>query len=51
MRSDREQSALIDILHNITLADCNVDGFPFPSAPGVNRIKISATVNSDIAIS
>jgi hypothetical protein len=37
--------------HNITLADCNVDGFPFPSAPGTNRLKVSATVNVDIAIS
>jgi hypothetical protein len=34
----------------ITLADCNIDAFELPSAPGTNRVKISATVNSTIAI-
>jgi hypothetical protein len=34
---------------SITLADCNIDAFELPTAPGVNRVKISATVNGDIA--
>jgi hypothetical protein len=37
--------------HNIALSDCNIDGWAFPTAPGVNIVKVSATVNVDIAIS
>lgn len=34
----------------ITLSDVNIDAFELPTAPGTNRVKISATVNVSIAI-
>ena len=37
-------------VHNIPLADCNIDAFALPTAPGVNIVKVAATVNVDIAI-
>lgn len=37
--------------HAIELTDVNIDGWEWPSAPGTNRVKVSATVNVDIAIS
>jgi hypothetical protein len=33
----------------ITMADCNIDAFELPTAPGTNRVKITATVNGSIA--
>ena len=33
----------------ITMENCNIDAFELPSAPGVNRVKITATVNGGIA--
>lgn len=32
-----------------TMTDVNIDGWEWPSAPGVNRVKVSSTVNVDIA--
>jgi hypothetical protein len=36
---------------HIDLTDVNIDGWEFPTAPGTNVVKVSATVNVDIAIS
>jgi hypothetical protein len=35
----------------IVLTDVNLDSFALPTAPGTNMVKVSATVNVDIAIS
>lgn len=34
----------------ITLTDCNVSKWEWPQAPGVNRVKVTAVVNVDIAV-
>lgn len=49
--TDRFQVALTKSSKLITMADVNIDGWEWPSAPGTNRVKVSATVNSDLAIS
>jgi hypothetical protein len=37
--------------HFIELTDVNVDSWAWPASPGTNRVKVSAAVNVDIAIS
>jgi hypothetical protein len=49
--TDRFQIAMTKSSKLITMADCNIDGWEWPSAPGTIRVKVSATVNVDIAIS
>lgn len=49
--TDKFEITSTDTGKKITMADCNIDAFELPAAPGVNRVKVTATVNSTIAIS